>query len=136
MLTIDGLIEAIIARLDEIGLDRLTSESESRRLRRVLKYLPEASELFVVDRVGNTVAAAPSGLQSSLINDVSGREWLRALRDEKVERYVGRALMGTIHGISFLVARAIRGPDGNFVGAVQVAGGVTFLANLFHSLND
>jgi hypothetical protein len=100
-----------------------------------VKYLPEASELFVVDRAGDAVAAAPLALQSSPIN-VSDRKWFRALRYEKVEHYVGRALMvRAIHSITFPVARSIRGSDGNFVGAVHVGVGVTFLAHLFHSLD-
>jgi hypothetical protein len=79
------------------------------------------------------VAAVPS-LRSSI--NVSDREWFKGFKDGKAERHVGRAAEGkTDHGLFFPVARAIRGSDGAFIGAVQVGVGVTYFAQLFRSLD-
>ena len=79
--------------------------------------------------------------------NVSDREWFRSLQDEKVEPqvgqafrnfpYVGRAIRGdTVGNLFFPVARAIRGLDGAFVGAVQVGVEVGYLADLFRAVDS
>src|SRR5215510_10516738 len=80
--TIDRIIEAVVARINEIGLDGLASESERVRLSRFANNLPETGALLIFDKAGGAVAAAPLVLRAPL--HVGDREWLRAVQDERV----------------------------------------------------
>jgi two-component sensor histidine kinase len=134
LVAIERVIESVVARIDEKGLDNLTSDPEMEQLRRFSKYLPETGELFIADRAGQIIVAAPIALHSQL--NVEDREWFRALRDGQTGLYVGRALKGRVfHDLIFPVVHAIRGSDGIFIGAVEVRVGITYLAHLFHSLD-
>jgi len=133
LLTIDGVLESAVARIEEKGLDKLGAESEREQLRRLARRLPETGTLFVADHAGHVVAAVPS-LRFPI--NVSDREWFRILKDEKAELDVGRALKGrTVRDLLFPVARSIRGPDRTFLGAVQVGVEGTYFGYLFHSLD-
>jgi two-component sensor histidine kinase len=66
----------------------------------------------------------------------SDRERFRVLREGNDELHVGHALRGrSVHHFFFPVARAIHGSDGAFIGAAQVGVEVTYIANLFGSLD-
>jgi hypothetical protein len=88
--TIDRVIESVVDRINGIGLDGLASESEKVRLRRFANNLPETGTLLIFDKAGDAVAAAPLVLPAPL--HVGDREWFRAVHDETVGIYVGRAL--------------------------------------------
>jgi two-component sensor histidine kinase len=134
LVAIDGVIESVVASINEKGFDALASEAERAHLARLAKNLPETGALFVVNRAGDAVAAAPMALRSP--TNVSDRAWFTALREQNARLYVGRALQGRVlHHLFFPVAGAIRAADGSFMGAVQVGVGITFLAHLFQSLD-
>ena len=146
LLAIDGVLELVVSRLKEKGLDQLGSATEIEHLDRIARRLPETGAVFIVDRTGTVVASAPTQRATANVSDyavplkttvdVSDREWFRFLKEEKADLVVGRALKGrTLHGIFFPVARAIRASDGIFLGAVQVGIEATYFAHLFRSLN-
>ena len=98
-----------------------------------MRRLPETGAIFVLNKAGDIVAAVPS-LRFSI--NVSDREWFRSLKDGKAEPHIGRIVEGqTEHDLFFPLARAIRGEDGAFIGAVQVGIGVPYFAHLFRSLD-
>jgi two-component sensor histidine kinase len=138
---VDGVLESVVGRIDGKGIGTLAAESERQTLERYARRLPGTGAINVVDSAGDVVAAVPS--QRTPTN-VSEREWFRSLKDEKVEPlvdpafpYVGRALRGDTAGnLFFPVARAIRGPDGAFVGAVQVGIEVAYFADIFDALDS
>ena len=112
-------------------------------LERYARRLPGTGTIYAADSGGNVVAAVPS-LRAPI--NVSDRDWFKSLKDEKVEPlsgqafrnfpYVGRALRGdTATNLFFPVARAIWGPDGAFVGAVQVGIEVAYFADVFRALD-
>jgi two-component sensor histidine kinase len=141
---VDAVVESLVARIDEKGIDNLGSEAEREHLRRFAKRLPEAGALYIANSAGDIVAAVPS--MRSPIN-VSDREWFKSLKDEKVEPYVGHAFRSLHdesvdphvgqagHDLFFPVARSVRGSDGAFIGAVQVGVGVTYFARIFRGLD-
>jgi two-component sensor histidine kinase len=137
---VDGVLESVVGRIDGKAIGTLAAESERQTLERYARRLPGTGAINVVDSAGNIVAAVPS--QRTPTN-VSDREWFRSLKDEKVEPlvdqafpYIGRALRGDTAGnLFFPVARAIRGPDGAFVGAVQVGIEVAYFADIFDALD-
>jgi hypothetical protein len=132
--TIDRVIEPVVARINETGLDGLASGSEEVRLRRFASSLPETGGLLIFDKAGDAVAASPLVLPAPL--NVGDREWFRAVQDETVGIYIGRALKSrAFHDLLFPIAGAIRGPEGSFMGAVAVRLEMGFLAHLFHSLD-
>ena len=140
---VDGVLESVVGRIDREGIGSLAAESGKQALERYARRLPGTGAIYVADSAGNVVAAVPS-LRTPI--NVSDREWFRSLKDEKVEPlvgqafrsspYVGRALRGdTASNLFFPVARAIRGPDGAFVGAVQVGVEVAYFADVFRALD-
>ena len=132
--TIDRVVESVVARIKEIGLDGLTSEPEKARLRRFANNLPESGALLIFNNAGDAVAAAPLVLPAPL--HVGDHEWFRAVQDETVGIYIGHALKGrAFHDLVFPIASSIRGPEGSFMGAVDVQLGMGFLAHLFRSLD-
>jgi len=133
LLVIDVVLESVVTRIEEQGLDKLGSEPERERLNRMASRLPETGAVFIADKAGDVVASTAS---YAFPVNVSDREWFGLLQDGKAELYVGRALKGrTIHGLFFPVARAIRGPGGTFLGAAQVGIEVTYIAYLFGRLD-
>ena len=149
LLAIDGVLELVVSRLEEKGLDQLGSATQIEYLGRIARRLPETGAVFIADRTGTVVASASTqratansdsvGVNAAPLTttvDVSDREWFRFLKEEKADLVVGRALKGrSSHGIFFPVARAIRASDGTFHGAVQVGIEATYFADLFRSLN-
>jgi len=133
LLAIDVVLESAAARLSEQGLDKLGSDLEENYLRQITRRLPETAALFIVDKAGYVIAGtAPYPSQTN----VSDREWFRNLQTGMPEVFVGRALKGrSVHHLFFPVARAIRGADGTFLGAVQVGVEMTYIASLFRNLN-
>ena len=90
--------------------------------------------MFIFDQAGDNIAASSSNSASG--GNFNDREWLRQLRDGGEAPYIGRALKGrSIHNLFFPVARAVRGPDGKFIAAVQVGVEVTDIAELFGKLD-
>jgi len=134
MATIDRVIESVVDRINEVGLGGYASGSEEVRLRRFANSLPETGALLIFDKAGDAVAAAPLVLPARL--NVGDREWFRAMQDERVGFYVGRAQKSRVSGdLIFPTAGSIRGPEGSFMGAVAVRLEMGFLAHLFHSLD-
>ena len=132
--TIDRVIESVVARSNEIGFDGLASGSEEVPLRRFANSLPETGSLLIFDKAGDAVAAVPLILPAP--HHVGEREWFRAVQDETVGIYVGRAQKSrTFHDLVFPIAGSIRGPEGSFMGAVDIQLGMGFLAHLFRSLH-
>ena len=132
--TIDRVIESVVTRINEIGLDGFASGTEEVRLRRFANSLPETGVLLIFDKAGDAVAAAPLVRPAPL--NVGDREWFRAVQDETVGIYVGRALKSrAFHDLVFPIAGAIRGPEGSFKGGVDIQLGMGFLAHLFRSLD-
>jgi two-component sensor histidine kinase len=130
---VDGVLESVVARVEEKGTQHLGSEAERNYLSRVARRLPNTGAIFVVNNAGDVVASVPA-LRSSI--NVSDREWFMNLKDGKAEPHIGRIVEGqTEHDLFFPLARAIRGADGAFVGAAQVGVGVSYFAHLFHSLD-
>jgi two-component sensor histidine kinase len=130
--TIDRVIESVVDRINEIGLDGLASDKV--RLRRFANSLPETGALLIFDKAGDAVAAAPLVLPAPL--NVGDREWFRAVQDETVGIYVGRALKSrAFQDLLFPIVGSIRGPDGSFMGAVDVRLEMGFLAHLFRRLD-
>ena len=122
---IDDVLEAVVARIEKSGLDQIGTEEEKQHLAAFARRLPESAELLVADKYGTVTAAVPS--LSSTIN-VRHREWFSTLKEHKAELAVGRAVRGRgFHDLIFAVARSIRGPDGTFLGAVQVGAEMTYL---------
>ena len=141
---VDGVLESIVGRIERDGIASLAAEPGKQALERYARRLPGTGTIYVADSAGNVVAAVPS-LRTPI--NVSDREWFRSLKDEKVEPlagqafrsspYVGRVLRGdTANNLFFPVARAIRGLDGTFVGAVQVGVEVAYLADLFRAVDS
>ena len=141
---VDGVLESVVERIDREGIGSLVAESGKQALERYARRLPRTGAIYVADSTGKVVAAVPS-LRTP--TNVSDREWFRSLKDEKVEPlvgqafrsspYVGRVLRGdTANNLFFPVARAIRGLDGTFVGAVQVGVEVAYLADLLRGVEN
>jgi len=146
---VDGVLESLVARIEEKGVDNLGSEAERENLNRIARRLPVTGAFYVANSTGDIVAAVPSF--PSPIN-VSDRAWFKNLKDEKVGPQVGPAFRSwrdqkveppmrrgvegqTAHGLFFPVVRSIRGPDGTFIGAVKVGVGVPYFARFFGSLD-
>src|SRR5262249_26993873 len=107
---------------------------EKARLRRFANNLPESGALLIFNNAGDAVAGAPLVVPAPL--HVGDREWFRAVQDETVGIYVGRAMKGrAFHDLVFPIAGSIRGPEGSFMGAVDIQLGMSFLAHLFRSLD-
>jgi len=113
---VDGVLETIVGRVEEKGIDNLDSEAERAALRRLTRPLPDTGVIVLANNDGNIIAAVPA-LQSPL--NVSDREWFRSLKAGGAEPQVDRARDGSPEALFFPVARSIRGPDKAFVGAVQ-----------------
>ena len=129
----DGVLESVVARIEEKGIANLGSEPEMEYLRRFARRLSKAGAIHVANDAGDIVAAVPS-LWSRI--NVSDREWFKSLKDEKAGTHIGRTLEADKgHDHFFAVGRSIRGPDGAFIGAVQVGVGVANLAYIFHGLD-
>jgi two-component sensor histidine kinase len=95
--------------------------------------LPETGVVFIVDKLGDVVADTVSF--PSPVN-VSDREWFKALLAGKTEPYVGRAMRGrSIHTHFFPVARSLRGPNNDLIGAAQIGVEAAYIAGLVRSLN-
>lgn len=130
---VDGVLESLVARIEEKGIDNLGTEAESENLRRIARRLPEMGTIYVANNAGDIAAAVPS-LQSPV--NVSDRDWFKTLKDEKAEPHVGRALPGTRgHDLLFPIARSIRGSEGAFIGAVQVGVGMAYFSRIFHRVD-
>jgi two-component sensor histidine kinase len=131
---VDGVLESLVARIEEKGIHHLGSEAEREYLNRVVRRLPKTGAIFVVNNAGEVVSAVPS-LRSSI--NVSDREWFKSLKDGNAEPHIGRIAkeQGKHDDLFFPLARAIRGADGAFIGAVQVGIGVPYFAHLFRSLD-
>lgn len=130
LLAIDGVLEAVVSRIAEQGLDKLASSGE---LRRMASRLPKTGAVFIADKIGHVIADTESYPSPVTVSD---REWFQILRDGKAEFHVGRALKGrTVHNFFFPVARSIRATDGSFMGAAQVGVEVTYIAHLLRDLD-
>jgi two-component sensor histidine kinase len=139
---VDGVLESAVGRIAREGMGSLDTEPERQNLERYARRLPGTGAIYVADNVGNIVASVPS-LRSQI--NVSGREWFWSLKNEKVEPQVGRAFFrsfpdvwvkgDTASNLFFPVARSIRGPDGAFLGAVQVGVDVAYFARVFEALD-
>jgi two-component sensor histidine kinase len=133
LLGIDIVLASVISRAADQGLDKLRTPSEKDRLKRIASRLPETGAVFIADKTGDVIAASVS---FEFRVNVSDREWFKALLSGKTEPYVGRAIRGrSIHTYFFPVARAIREPGGDFLGAAQVGVEVTYVERLFRSLD-
>ena len=140
--SVDGVLEAVVERIDREGIDNFATESGRENLEQIARRLPETGTIHVVSNAGSIIAAVPS-LHTAV--NVSDREWFRSLKDEKVEPQVGgalrsfpqvgRVLRGNNHNFFFPVASSIRGPDGVFLGAVQVGVEVRYFARVFQALD-
>jgi two-component sensor histidine kinase len=140
---VDGVLESMVGRIDRDGIASLAAEPGKQALERYARRLPRPGAIFVADSTGKVVAAVPS-LRTP--TNVSDRAWFRNLKEEKIQPegvqpfrsfpYVGRALReDTAGNLFFPVARAIRGPGGAFIGAVQVGVEVAYFADVFHALD-
>ena len=85
---VDGVLESLVARIEEKGVDNLGSEAERENLNRIARRLPVTGAFYVANSTGDIVAAVPSF--PSPIN-VSDRAWFKNLKDEKVGPQVGPA---------------------------------------------
>src|SRR5262245_50766277 len=130
---VDGVLETVVGRIEEKGIDNLDSEAERAALRRLTRPLPKTGVIVLANNDGNVVAAVPP-LQSPL--NVRDREWFRSLKAGGAEPHVSRTHEGTPEGLYFPVARSIRGSDGAFVGAVQAGIARSHFANVFRSLDS
>ena len=130
---VDGVLETVVGRIEEKGIDNLDSEAERAALRRLARPLPDTGVIVLANKDGNIVAAMPS-LQSPL--NVSDREWFRSLKAGGAEPQVSRARDSTPEARFVPVARSIRGPDKAFVGAVQASIARSHFANIFQSLDS
>jgi two-component sensor histidine kinase len=132
---VDGVLESLVAKIDERGIGNLDNETERENLRRIARRLPVTGTIYVANSRGSIVAAVPS--LGSPIN-VSNREWFKRLKDEKVAPQVGRAFSRGPEGQpghALFFRRSILGSDGTFIGAVQVGVGVPHFARIFRSLD-
>ena len=103
LIAIDVVLESVVARVAEQGLDKLRSEPERQRLRQMASRLPDTAAIFIFDKVGDVITDTPS---YPFAVNVSDREWFRILRDGKEDVHVGRALKGrSVHSL-FFPARA------------------------------
>ena len=130
---VDGVLETVVGRINEKGIDNLDSEAEWAALRRLVRPLPDTGVIVLANKDGNIVAAMPS-LQSPL--NVSDHEWFRSLKAGGAEPQVGRARDGTPEARFFPVARSIRGPNETFIGAVQASIARSHFASIFQSLDS
>jgi len=130
---VDGVLETIVGRVEEKGIDNLDSEAERAALRRLTRPLPDTGVIVLANNDGNIIAAVPA-LQSPL--NVSDREWFRSLKAGGAEPQVDRARDGSPEALFIPVARSIRGPDKAFVGAVQAGIAKSHFANVFQSLDS
>jgi hypothetical protein len=130
---VDGVLQTVVGRVEEKGIDNINSEAERAALRRLTKPLPETGMIVLANNDGNIVAAVPS-LQSPL--NVSDREWFRSLKAGGAEPHDGRARGGTPEALFFPLARSIRGPDKAFVGAVEAGIAMSHFGNIFQSLDS
>ena len=89
LLAIDVVLESVVARVAEQGLDKLASEPERENLRRIASRLPESGAVFVADKTGDTVAGTAPYQPPS---NVSDRDWFNILKQGKEDIHVGRAL--------------------------------------------
>jgi two-component sensor histidine kinase len=135
---VDGVLESIVNRIEKEGIGSLATESQRENLERFAKRLPGTRAIYVTDDTGNIIVSVPS-LQSPI--NLSSREWFKSLRDEKhwslrVEPDVGRAVKrDTADNLFFPIARSIRGPQGAFLGAVEIGVELAFFAHVFQALD-
>src|SRR5262245_53881642 len=125
---VDGVVETVVGRIEEKGIDNLYSEAERAALRRLTSPLPDTGVIVLANKDGNIVAAVPS-LQTPL--NVSDRDWFRSLKAGGAEPHLSRTREGMAGGLLFSVARSIRGPDKTFEGAVEAGIGWSHFANVF-----
>ncbi len=131
---IDAVLASVAELAERDGVEGFRSEQQWQRLRHFAARLPETGEIFIVDSAGRQVAATP--VYPAPNTDVSDREWFRQLKDGNEAFHIGRALKGrSVHDLFFPVARAIRGGNGSFIGAVQVGVGVNYIAELLRDLD-
>ena len=130
---IDGVLETVVARIEEKGIERFGSEAEAENLKRLARRLPATATITVADHDGNVVGAVPALRSSPNVRD---DHWFRSLKEGRAEPHVDRAREGTNNDQFFTVARSIRGPDKAFVGAVQIRVGLAHFANMFQSLES
>src|ERR1044072_2660342 len=133
LLAIDIVLESVAEWVGERGIDTVRSQADWQHLRQLARRLPNTGAVFIFDEAGDNIAASSSN--PPLGGNFNDREWLRQLRDGEEAPYIGRVLKGrSIHNLFFPVARAVRGPDGKFIAAVQVGVEVTDIAELFGKL--
>jgi PAS domain S-box-containing protein len=136
---IDAVLTSVVDMVERDGLNSMLADDQQKRLRQLAKRLPQTGGIFVFDHVGTMIVAVPENMAMKLsssqpIRPVSDREWFKQLR-EGDNVHVGHALLGRgAHHLFFPVARAIRGPDGDIDGAVQVGVEVTYVAELLRDL--
>jgi hypothetical protein len=56
---VDGVLESLVARVEEKGIHHLGSEAERDYLSRVARRLPKTGAIFVVNNAGDVVASVP-----------------------------------------------------------------------------
>ena len=134
LLAIDIVLESAAEWVEERGIETVRSQADWQHLRQLARRLPNTGAVFIFDQAGDNIAASSSN--PPLGGNFNDREWLRQLRDGEEAPYIGRVLKGrSIHNLFFPVARAVRGPDGKFIAAVQVGVEVTDIAELFGKLD-
>jgi hypothetical protein len=74
---VDGVLESVVGRIEEKGIDNLDSEAEKAALRRLARPLPDAAVILLANNEGDIVAGVPT-LRSPL--NVSDREWFASLK--------------------------------------------------------
>ena len=130
---IDAVLASVVEVAERDGLDSLRSAAQWQHLRQIARRLPDTGEVFVVDQAGTLIAATPT--YPAPAANIGDREWFQPLMEGHEELHIGRALKGrSVDHPFFPVARAIRGPDGAFQGAVQVGVEVSYLAQLLRDL--
>jgi PAS domain S-box-containing protein len=132
---IDFVLESATELVEGEGFADLRPDTQWQELRHVARHLPATAQLFVLDQAGHRLAATP--IYPGPITESGNREWFGELKETKGEPYLGRATKGggSIHSLFFPAARAVRGTDGAFKGAVQIGVEVDYLAELFHDLD-
>jgi len=56
---VDGVLESALDRIDERGMTNIASASEREKLGRFVRRLPGTGAIYIVDNVGNVLAAVP-----------------------------------------------------------------------------
>ena len=63
------MLELVVLRLEEKGLDQLGSAIEIEYLGRIARRLPKTGAVFIVDRTGTVVASAPTQRATANVSD-------------------------------------------------------------------